>query len=226
MENLLQDLRYALRILVKRPVFTLVAGLWLALGNGPNTAIFSLVDAFLWRTLPVEAPETLVSVFTRDERNPGNAPLTHLNWKDYRDMSRSFSGVLGYTFAPVSLQGGGGEPTRSFVILASGNYFDLLGIRAQIGRTFLPEEDGEPGAHPVVGPGESGPFSPLAPGQTPEGAQSTRLICEALMGGPGSGAFRETAGPRRNWGRKADGGDGRDGPRAAPAGLADDGLEL
>ena len=149
MENLLQDLRYSARLLVKRPVFTLVAVVSLALGIGPNTAIFSLIDAVLWRTLPVEQPETLVGLYTRDERNPGHNPLSHLNWKDYRDMSRSFSGVLGFTYAPVSLQSGG-EPTRGFVILASGNYFDLLGIRAELGRTFLPEEDGEPGAHPVV----------------------------------------------------------------------------
>ncbi len=149
MENLLQDLRYGLRVLVKRPVFTAVAVISLALGIGPNTAIFSLVDAVLWRTVPVESPETLVSVYTRDEKNPGNSPLSHLNWKDYRQMSRSFSGVLGYTFAPVSLQTGD-EPVRSFAVLVSGNYFDLLGIRAALGRTFLPEEDGEPGAHPVV----------------------------------------------------------------------------
>lgn len=56
MENLLHDLRYGLRILIKQPVFTLVAVLSLALGIGANTAIFSLVDALLWRTLPVEAP--------------------------------------------------------------------------------------------------------------------------------------------------------------------------
>lgn len=149
MENLLQDLRYGLRVLLKRPVFTLVAVVSLALGIGPNTAIFSLVDAVLWRTVPVEDPETLVALYTKDEKNPGHAALSHLNWKDYRQMSRSFSGVLGYTFAPVSLQTGG-EPVRSFVVLASGNYFDLLGIRAERGRTFLPEEDGEPGAHPVV----------------------------------------------------------------------------
>lgn len=71
----------------------------LALGIGANTAIFSLVDALFWRTLPVESPETLVSLYTRDEKNPGFAPLSHLNWKDYREMSRSFSGVLGYSFA-------------------------------------------------------------------------------------------------------------------------------
>ena len=149
MENLLQDLRYGFRILVKQPVFTAVAVLSLALGIGANSAIFSLVDALLWRTLPVESPETLVSLFTTDAKNPGLNALSHLNWKDYRDMSRSFSGVLGYTFAPVSVQTGG-EPAVAFGLHASGNYFDLLGIRAAHGRTFLPEEDGQPGAHPVV----------------------------------------------------------------------------
>ncbi|HKH43479.1 MAG TPA: ABC transporter permease [Thermoanaerobaculia bacterium] len=149
MENLLQDIRYGIRILIKQPVFTTVAVLSLALGIGANTAIFSLVDALLWRSLPVEHPETLVSLYTKDEKNPGFVPLSHLNWKDYRDMSRSFSGVLGYTFAPVSVQTGG-EPALAFGVLASGNYFDLLGIHAALGRTFLPEEDGQPGAHPVV----------------------------------------------------------------------------
>jgi predicted permease len=149
MENLLQDLRYGIRILIKQPVFTTVAVLSLALGIGANTAIFSLVDALLWRSVAVEHPETLVSLYTKDEKNPGFVPLSHLNWKDYREMSRSFSGMLGYTFAPVSVQIGD-EPSLAFGVLASGNYFDLLGVRAALGRTFLPEEDGEPGAHPVV----------------------------------------------------------------------------
>ena len=149
MENPVQDLRYGLRLLVKQPVFTLVAVLSLALGIGANTAIFSLVDALFWQTLPVESPESLVALYTRDEKNPGFAPLSHLNWKDYREMSRSFSGVLGYSFAPVSLQTGG-EPVRSFALLVSANYFDLLGVRPALGRTCLPQEDSEPGAHPVV----------------------------------------------------------------------------
>jgi len=149
METLLQDLRYGFRILIRRPVFTVVAVLSLALGIGANTAIFGLVDALLWRAVPVDHPETLVTLYTRDEKNPGYSSLSHLNWKDYRTMSRSFSGVLGYTFAPVSVRTGG-EPVRTFCLLVSGNYFDLLGIRAAHGRTFLPEEDGEPGAHSVV----------------------------------------------------------------------------
>src|SRR5215213_4321696 len=149
MENLLQDLRYGIRILVRQPIFTAVAVLSLALGIGANTAIFSLIDTLLWRTVPVESPETLVALYTRDEKNPGHPPLSHLNWKDYRDMAQSFSGMLGYAFALASVQTRG-EPMQGFGLLASGNYFDLLGVRAELGRTFLPEEDGQPGAYPVV----------------------------------------------------------------------------
>jgi macrolide transport system ATP-binding/permease protein len=149
MENLLQDIRYGIRILLRRPVFTTVAVLSLALGIGANSAIFSLVDALLWQTLPVESPETLMGLYTRDEKSPGLAPLSHLNWKDYQEMSRSFSGVMGYSFAPVSIQAAG-PPERAFALLTSGNYFDLLGIKAARGRTFLPEEDSKPGTHPVV----------------------------------------------------------------------------
>ncbi len=149
MENLLQDLRYGIRILVRQPIFTAVAVLSLALGIGANTAIFSLITTLLWRTVPVESPKTLVTLYTRDEKNPGHPPLSHLNWKDYRDMTQSFSGVLGYAFALVTVQTRN-EPMQVFALLASGNYFDLLGVRAELGRTFLPEEDGQPGAHPVV----------------------------------------------------------------------------
>ncbi|HJX28926.1 MAG TPA: ABC transporter permease, partial [Thermoanaerobaculia bacterium] len=149
MENLLQDLRYASRILIRQPVFTAVAVLSLALGIGANTAIFSLVDALLWRTLPVEKPQELMGLYTRDEKNPGFAPLSHLNWKDYRDTSQSFTGVLGYDWVQLSLQVGK-EPIQGTGQLVSGNYFDVLGIKAARGRTFLPEEDGQPGAHPVT----------------------------------------------------------------------------
>jgi predicted permease len=149
MENLLQDLRYAARILIRQPVFTAVAVLSLALGIGANTAIFSLVDSLLWRTLPVADPQELVGLYTRDEKNPGFAPLSHLNWKDYRETSQSFAGVLGYDWVQLSLQVGK-EPALSVGQLVSGNYFDVLGIKAARGRTFLPEEDAQPGAHPVT----------------------------------------------------------------------------
>ena len=79
---MLQDLRYAFRLLAKSPVFTAVAAISLALGIGANSAIFSLVNVAILKPIPVEEPSTLASVFMTDERNPGNLPLSHLNYKD------------------------------------------------------------------------------------------------------------------------------------------------
>jgi len=149
METLWQDIRLGFRILLKSPAFTLVAALSLALGIGANTAVFSIINASLLMPLPVEEPERLVSVFTTDAKNPGNLPTSHLNYVDYRDQNQVFSGLLAYTFAQVSLTRG--ETTEPvFGLVVSGNYFDVLGVKAALGRAFMPDEDKTPGAHPVV----------------------------------------------------------------------------
>src|SRR5580693_2220358 len=90
MESLLADLRFALRTLRKRPGFTLVAVLSLALGIGANSIIFSLVNAMLLRTPAVADPGRVVALFTKDALNPalGLRPTSHLNWKDYREHAR------------------------------------------------------------------------------------------------------------------------------------------
>ena len=152
MESLLADLRYAVRMLVKRPAFTLVAVLSLALGIGANTTIFSVVNALLLRSVPVADPSRLAAIYARDAQNPAMlaAPLSHLNWKDYREQARSFSGILGYDWAPMSFAKGGAEATLVVGQLVSENYFDLLGIRAARGRVFMGEEATKPGAHPVA----------------------------------------------------------------------------
>ncbi|MDP9120168.1 MAG: ABC transporter permease [Acidobacteriota bacterium] len=151
MENLLADLRYAIRMLAKRPGFTLVAVLSLGLGIGANTTIFSLVNVLLLRSLPVADPGRLVKIYTLDARNPGVQVqmISHLNWKDYREQAHSFSGILGYDTNPISTATGG----DAFMVtgqLVSEDYFDLLGVRAARGRTFTREEGTKEGAHPVV----------------------------------------------------------------------------
>jgi predicted permease len=150
MERLLQDLRYGWRQLWHRPVLTLVAVASLALGVGANTTIFSLVDALLLRALPVAAPERLVSIYTIDQKNPGFNPSAHLNWKDFRQETRSFSGVLGYDWAAMSVAIGSGEPTVVVGQMVSGDYFALLGVHPALGHTFLPEDDREGAGRSVV----------------------------------------------------------------------------
>ena len=150
MENLLKDARYGLRMLLRSPGFTVVALLSLALGIGANTAIFSMISAFLFAPLPVEKPAQLVSIFTTDLKNPGPLPTSHLNFIDYRDKNEAFTDILASTGAGVSYSSPGGESKNFFAQVVSGNYFDVLGVKAERGRTFLPDEDKTPGTHPVV----------------------------------------------------------------------------
>src|SRR5512146_196586 len=152
-ENLLQDIKYALRLMRKGPGFTLVAVLSLALGIGANTAIFSLVNAVFLNPLPVSDPSRLVSVFCTDERNRGplNAylPVSQPNFTDLRAQTQSLSGMYASQGVPLSVVLGK-EPERLNGQMVSGNYFDVLGVKAMRGRTFYPEEDQQPGRNPVV----------------------------------------------------------------------------
>jgi predicted permease len=146
---MLQDLRYAFRLLVRSPVFTAVAAISLALGIGANSAIFSLVNVAILKPIPVEEPSTLASVFMTDERNPGNLPLSHLNYKDLRDQNQVFSAMAAFTFAQVNWSNGN-ESEQIPTQLVSGNYFSLLGAQPFLGRGFLPDEDRNPTAVAVV----------------------------------------------------------------------------
>lgn len=149
METLWQDVRFGLKVLIKSPAFTTVALLSLALGIGANTAVFSIISASLLQPLPVEDSNRLVSLSTTDKRNPGTLPTSHQNYLDYREKKEIFAGVLAFTGTGVSLtRGDKTEPL--FALVVSGNYFDVLGVKAAQGRTFLPDEDQTPGSHPVV----------------------------------------------------------------------------
>src|ERR1041385_5621325 len=99
METLLQDLRYGLRTLIKRPSFTLVAVLALALGIGANTAIFSIINAVLLRPLPYAAPERLVNVWaTRPQRGITSNSTSYPDFADWRDQNDVFEYTAGYHF--------------------------------------------------------------------------------------------------------------------------------
>jgi predicted permease len=144
---MIQDLRYGLRMLARSPAFTAIAVLSLTLGIGANTAIFSLVNAALLRPIPVDEAERLASVFTTDERNPGNLPLSHLNYKDLRDHNEVFTEMAAISFAQVNWSRVG-ESEQIPVQVVTGNYFSLLGAGTSSGRAFLREDDQKP--TPVV----------------------------------------------------------------------------
>src|SRR4051812_28294073 len=136
----LHDVKYGLRMLVKSPGFSVIAVLSLALGIGANTAIFSLVNAVLLRPLPVADPAGLMSVSTTDQKNPGNLPLSHLNFKDLRAGNAVFSDMAAFTFNQVNYSTGR-ESEQIPVQVVTANYFTLLGAQPALGRAFLPEEE-------------------------------------------------------------------------------------
>ena len=151
MTNLLQDIRYALRMMNKNRGFTVVVVLTLALGIGANAAIFSLTDTVLLQSLPVEKPENLVVFSTYDPKAEpdGDSAFSFAMYKDLRERNDVFSGVIarGGTQMNVSY---GDQNTRVRGELVSGNFFDTLGVRPWAGRLLTESDDVTPGAHPVA----------------------------------------------------------------------------
>jgi predicted permease len=147
-QTLIQDLRYGARTLLKKPGFTLIAIITLGLGIGANTAIFSLVNTVLLRPLPVAEPDRIVEVgpvFKGVNIGAFSYPL----YKEFRDKNEVFDGLAAYISAPMNLSQNGVNE-RAWGYLASGNYFDLLGVRAFKGRMFTQEEDRAAGANPIA----------------------------------------------------------------------------
>ena len=143
-----KEISYALRSLLQRPGFSLVAVLTLALGIGANTAIFSLVNTVLLRSLPIERPDEVVAMNMRREDDAMSA-MSYPNYVDFRDRNEVLAGLVVYRFVPLSLSRSGNNE-RIWAYEVSGNYFDVLGVKPIHGRTFLPEEDKTRLTHPVV----------------------------------------------------------------------------
>jgi predicted permease len=150
MTHLWQDLRYGVRMLLKRPGFTLIALLSLALGIGANTAIFSLVNALFLRSLPVAEPERMVALNSAALDGTRDFPtFSFPNYRDLRDRNDVLAGLLAYRNTAVSLSHQGVN-SRVWCYLVTGNYFELLGVQPLLGRFFTPQDDLMPGAHPVT----------------------------------------------------------------------------
>ena len=146
----MNDIRQSIRIFLKYPGFSAIVVITLALGIGANTAIFSVTDKLLLRSLPVNEPDRLVLV-TSVSVSPHfvSTLFSYPDFNDYRTQNNVFSGMLAFTRTELELTGGS-QKERVPGEYVSGNYFDLLGVQAARGRTFVPEEDKTPGSQPVV----------------------------------------------------------------------------
>jgi len=146
--NTLQDTRFAFRMLLKRPSFTLIVVLTLAVGIGANTTIFSAIDAVLLNPLPYKDPDRLMVVWeTNKQLGPemwDRNEVTIGNFLDWRSRNQSFDqlGSLFYTDMNLS---GTGEPERIRSCVVTTNFFQVLGVQPMLGRSFLPKEE-KPGS--------------------------------------------------------------------------------
>ncbi len=152
MQPLWQDLRYGVRILLKNPGFTLIAIATLALGIGANTAIFSIVNALVFKPLPYRDSQRLMLLYQTGGMTGSAEGIDGWSYPKYQallEQNQSFESVAAVSEREFNLTRVD-EPERLKCEVVSANYFTTLGIQASLGRTFLPEEDLTPGGHPVA----------------------------------------------------------------------------
>src|SRR6185369_300614 len=134
----IQDLRYGIRMMAKRPGFTLIAALTLALGIGANTAIFSAVNAVLLKPLPFPESQQLVDL-AETFKPDGFGSVSVPNLEDWKNQNTVFTGISAYSGASFNLEGGD-TPQRIPGLSVGANYFDVLGVKPTLGRGFLSGE--------------------------------------------------------------------------------------
>src|SRR5947209_6793093 len=152
MRALLQDIRFALRVMLKNYVFTAVAVITLALGIGANTAIFSVASGVLLRSLPFKEPERIAFVWINNPRRKttyDKLPVPPADFLDWRSQNRVFDAMAAFYSNSFTLTGAG-EPERVEGVQATGDFFNILGATAAKGRTFGPGEDRPGNDHVVV----------------------------------------------------------------------------
>jgi putative ABC transport system permease protein len=149
MGTLWQDIRFGLRMLIKNPGFSFIAILTLGLGIGANTAIFSILNSVLLRPLPFREPERVVQVWTtQPSRSKDRVAASLPDLNDWKEQNTVFEDLATVTFESFNLTGGG-EPQRVSAGSVSPNFFNVLGVSAERGRTFV-EEEGQRGKHQVI----------------------------------------------------------------------------
>jgi putative ABC transport system permease protein len=146
---MIQDVRFAARMLAKNPAFTSIAVITLALGIAANSAIFSVLNTALFQPLPVKDPSSLIGLYRKIPQDENYNRFSYPNFLDVRDRNRSLAGLAAYYFTAFNLSTGA-ETERAWGKIVSGNYFSVLGVEPALGRSFLPEEDRTPGARPVA----------------------------------------------------------------------------
>jgi predicted permease len=149
LHDLAQDLRYAWRVLRNSPGFTVIAILTLALGIGANTAIFSVVNATLLKPLPFRQPEKIVALW-QTETAPGSYPLTGEDYLDWKSHNKSFADMALYSWPLSANLSTGDAPEGVTDIRVEANFFALLGVQPQLGRTFASGEDKQGENHVVI----------------------------------------------------------------------------
>ncbi len=147
---MITDLKYAFRVLIKAPGFTIIAVLTLALGIGANSAIFSVVDTVLLRPLPFKNPEQLVMIWGTSAKEPNSKETDSFpDFYDYREQSQSFTAMAAYTGASTVLIGAG-EAQELKGVAVTGDIFGVLGVNPILGRAFAAEELKASGPHVVI----------------------------------------------------------------------------
>ena len=142
LETLMMDLRYGLRSLLKKPGFTLTAVIALALGIGANTAIFSVINGVLLRSLSYGDPDRIAMLWERNVSGTNLRNVVHPgNFLDWQKQSSSFEQMAAVADVRVNLTGGTGEPEEIKAQFVSQPFFAALGVQPMLGRAFLPEED-------------------------------------------------------------------------------------
>src|SRR5262245_31521649 len=149
MDNFLKDLKYALRNLLKRPGFTAIAVLTVALGIGANSMIFSILNALILKPLPFPDPERIVALWDKvPSRGVERNEVTLANYLDWRAQNRSFEQLGIYRWWSTNLSGNE-NPERVQGFLVTANFCDIVGVKPILGRGFAPEEN-EPGKDAVA----------------------------------------------------------------------------